>query len=107
MAFSKGFRVYHKLDPPPFSLLVETRHKEECLLFESGAVAVLCKSRAPAARPGMAPRRTLPSPPGVALLFPWDRALFCLQLASSFPPPVPVVAGVGARWGGVAGVRFN
>ncbi|XP_035873302.1 synaptojanin-1 isoform X4 [Phyllostomus discolor] len=41
MAFSKGFRVYHKLDPPPFSLLVETRHKEECLLFESGAVAVL------------------------------------------------------------------
>lgn len=44
MAFSKGFRVYHKLDPPPFSLLVETRHKEECLMFESGAVAVLCKS---------------------------------------------------------------
>ncbi|XP_053772702.1 synaptojanin-1 isoform X3 [Desmodus rotundus] len=41
MAFSKGFRVYHKLDPPPFSLLVETRHREECLLFESGAVAVL------------------------------------------------------------------
>ncbi|XP_054433850.1 synaptojanin-1 [Pteronotus mesoamericanus] len=41
MAFSKGFRVYHKLDPPPFSILVETRHKEECLLFESGAVAVL------------------------------------------------------------------
>ncbi|XP_036921170.1 synaptojanin-1 [Sturnira hondurensis] len=41
MAFSKGFRVYHKLDPPPFSVLVETRHKEECLLFESGAVAVL------------------------------------------------------------------
>lgn len=46
MAFSKGFRVYHKLDPPPFSLMVETRHKEECLMFESGAVAVLCKSRA-------------------------------------------------------------
>ncbi|XP_045434337.1 synaptojanin-1 isoform X1 [Pipistrellus kuhlii] len=41
MAFSKGFRVYHKLDPPPFSLMVETRHREECLLFESGAVAVL------------------------------------------------------------------
>ncbi|XP_007640198.1 synaptojanin-1 isoform X2 [Cricetulus griseus] len=41
MAFSKGFRVYHKLDPPPFSLIVETRHKEECLMFESGAVAVL------------------------------------------------------------------
>jgi hypothetical protein len=44
MAFSKGFRIYHKLDPPPFSLIVETRHKEECLMFESGAVAVLCKS---------------------------------------------------------------
>ncbi|KAK2504743.1 hypothetical protein MC885_002770 [Smutsia gigantea] len=44
MAFSKGFRIYHKSDPPPFSLIVETRHKEECLMFESGAVAVLCKS---------------------------------------------------------------
>ncbi|XP_021573439.1 synaptojanin-1 isoform X2 [Carlito syrichta] len=41
MAFSKGFRIYHKLDPLPFSLIVETRHKEECLMFESGAVAVL------------------------------------------------------------------
>ncbi|XP_054569377.1 synaptojanin-1 isoform X2 [Eptesicus fuscus] len=41
MAFSKGFRVHHKLDPPPFSLMVETRQREECLLFESGAVAVL------------------------------------------------------------------
>ncbi|XP_067421702.1 synaptojanin-1 isoform X2 [Emydura macquarii macquarii] len=41
MAFSKGYRVYHKLDPPPFSVIVETRNKEECLMFESGAVAVL------------------------------------------------------------------
>uniref|UniRef100_A0A6I8NLT3 phosphoinositide 5-phosphatase n=1 Tax=Ornithorhynchus anatinus TaxID=9258 RepID=A0A6I8NLT3_ORNAN len=41
MAFSKGFRIYHKLDPPPFSILAETRHKEQCLLFESGAVAAL------------------------------------------------------------------
>uniref|UniRef100_A0A8C5JMJ9 Synaptojanin-1 n=1 Tax=Junco hyemalis TaxID=40217 RepID=A0A8C5JMJ9_JUNHY len=41
MAFSKGFRVYHKLDPPPFSVIVETRSREECLMFESGAVAVL------------------------------------------------------------------
>nr|ACH99685.1 synaptojanin 1 isoform a (predicted) [Otolemur garnettii] len=41
MAFSKGFRIYHKLDPPPFSLIVETRNKEECLMFESGAVAIL------------------------------------------------------------------
>ncbi|XP_014109021.1 PREDICTED: synaptojanin-1 isoform X3 [Pseudopodoces humilis] len=41
MAFSKGFRVYHKLDPLPFSVIVETRNREECLMFESGAVAVL------------------------------------------------------------------
>ncbi|XP_051840920.1 synaptojanin-1 isoform X2 [Antechinus flavipes] len=41
MAFSKGFRIFQKLDPTPFSLIVETRHKEECLMFESGAVAVL------------------------------------------------------------------
>lgn len=43
MAFSKGYRIYHKLDPPPFSVIVEARNKEECLMFESGAVAVLCK----------------------------------------------------------------
>ncbi|XP_069492447.1 synaptojanin-1 [Ambystoma mexicanum] len=41
MAFSKGYRIYHKLDPPPFSVIVETRNREESLLFESGAVAVL------------------------------------------------------------------
>ncbi|XP_043927358.1 synaptojanin-1 [Protopterus annectens] len=41
MAFSKGYRIYHKLDPPPYSVIVETRNREECLLFESGAVAVL------------------------------------------------------------------
>ncbi|KAM9320557.1 synaptojanin-1 [Gastrophryne carolinensis] len=41
MAFSKGFRIFHKLDPPPFSVMVEARYKEECLMFESGAVAVL------------------------------------------------------------------
>ncbi|XP_058681911.1 synaptojanin-1 isoform X6 [Poecile atricapillus] len=41
MAFSKGFRVYHKLDPLPFSVIVEARNREECLMFESGAVAVL------------------------------------------------------------------
>lgn len=43
MAFSKGYRIYHKLDPPPYSVIVETRTREECLMFESGAVAVLCK----------------------------------------------------------------
>ncbi|RLW03206.1 hypothetical protein DV515_00006681 [Chloebia gouldiae] len=37
----KGYRVYHKLDPLPFSVIVETRNREECLMFESGAVAVL------------------------------------------------------------------
>ncbi|XP_053187256.1 synaptojanin-1 isoform X1 [Scomber japonicus] len=41
MAFSKGYRIYHKLDPPPYSVIVETRTKDECLMFESGAVAVL------------------------------------------------------------------
>uniref|UniRef100_A0A8C9VZ70 Synaptojanin-1 n=1 Tax=Scleropages formosus TaxID=113540 RepID=A0A8C9VZ70_SCLFO len=41
MAFSKGYRIYHKLDPPLYSVIVETRNREECLLFESGAVAVL------------------------------------------------------------------
>ncbi|XP_037322738.2 synaptojanin-1 isoform X13 [Pungitius pungitius] len=41
MAFSKGYRIYHKLDPPPYSVIVETRSREECLMFESGAVAVL------------------------------------------------------------------
>lgn len=44
MAFSKGYRIYHKLDPPPYSVIVETRNREECLMFESGAVAVLCKA---------------------------------------------------------------
>ncbi|KAJ8266671.1 hypothetical protein GJAV_G00133280 [Gymnothorax javanicus] len=41
MAFSKGYRIYHKLDPPPYSVIVETRSREECLMLESGAVAVL------------------------------------------------------------------
>ena len=42
MAMSKSFRVYHKLDPP-YSVILECRTKEETLMFESGAVAVLCK----------------------------------------------------------------
>lgn len=62
MAFSKGFRIYHKLDPPPFSLIVETRHKEECLMFESGAVAVLCKSS------------------GTAQLIDWSWSLFWFEI---------------------------
>ena len=39
---SKSFRVFHKLDPP-YSVLLECRNKEECLMFESNAVAVLCE----------------------------------------------------------------
>uniref|UniRef100_A0A3B4HAL4 Synaptojanin-1 n=1 Tax=Pundamilia nyererei TaxID=303518 RepID=A0A3B4HAL4_9CICH len=45
MAFSKGYRIYHKLDPPPYSVIVETRAREECLMFESAAVAVLAAEK--------------------------------------------------------------
>jgi len=41
---SKGFRVLEKSMPPsPHSVLLEHRNKSEALLFESQAVAVLCK----------------------------------------------------------------
>ncbi|XP_013387463.1 synaptojanin-1 isoform X2 [Lingula anatina] len=40
MAMSKSFRVYHKLEPP-YSVLLECRNKEDTLMFESNAVAVL------------------------------------------------------------------
>lgn len=44
MALSKGFRVLEKSCPPsPQSILLEHRNKSETLLFESQAVAVLCK----------------------------------------------------------------
>lgn len=40
----KGFRVLEKSKPPsPHSILLEYRGKENTLLFESQAVAVLCK----------------------------------------------------------------
>nr|XP_015197390.1 PREDICTED: synaptojanin-1 isoform X2 [Lepisosteus oculatus] len=52
MAFSKGYRIYHKLDPPPYSVIVETRNREECLLFESGAVAVLSSAEKEAIKGG-------------------------------------------------------
>jgi phosphatidylinositol-bisphosphatase len=43
MAMGKGFRVCEKINPPnPYSVLLEQRNKEETLLFESQAVAVLC-----------------------------------------------------------------
>lgn len=42
MAMGKGFRVFEKLNPPnPYSILLEQRNKDETLLFESQAVAVL------------------------------------------------------------------
>lgn len=50
MAFSKGYRVYHKLDPPPYSVIVEARNREECLMFESAAVAVLSAAEKEAIR---------------------------------------------------------
>lgn len=45
MAMSKGFRVLEKSSPPcPHSILLEHRNKSDALLFESQAVAVLCKN---------------------------------------------------------------
>lgn len=42
MAMGKGFRVFEKLNPPnPYSILLEQRNKDETLLFESQAIAVL------------------------------------------------------------------
>lgn len=44
MAMYKGFRVFEKSKPPsPHSVLLEYKGKENTLLFESQAVAVLCK----------------------------------------------------------------
>lgn len=45
MAMYKGFSVLEKSKPPnPHSVLLQRRGKDETLLFESQAVAVLCKS---------------------------------------------------------------
>lgn len=44
MAMYKSFRVLEKSKPPsPHSVLLERKGKDETLLFESEAVAVLCK----------------------------------------------------------------
>lgn len=44
MAMYKGLRVLEKSKPPsPHSVLLEHKGKETTLLFESQAVAVLCK----------------------------------------------------------------
>lgn len=42
MAMGKGFRIFEKVSPPnPYSVLLEQRNRDETLLFESQAVAVL------------------------------------------------------------------
>nr|CAD7588646.1 unnamed protein product [Timema genevievae] len=42
MAMGKSFRVFEKVSPPnPYSILLEQRNRDETLLFESQAVAVL------------------------------------------------------------------
>ncbi|XP_053566888.1 synaptojanin-2 [Bombina bombina] len=41
MALSKGLKVHVKQDPACYSVLLESRNREDCLLFESGTVATL------------------------------------------------------------------
>lgn len=42
MSLSKGYRVFHKLDPPPYSVLLVNKYRSDgALMFESNAVAVL------------------------------------------------------------------
>ncbi|XP_068082117.1 synaptojanin-1 [Anabrus simplex] len=42
MAMGKSYRVFEKINPPkPYSVLLEQRNRDETLLFESQAVAVL------------------------------------------------------------------
>ncbi|KAM5165652.1 synaptojanin-2 [Mantella aurantiaca] len=41
MALSKGLRLHSKHDPNCYSVLLESRNREDCLLFESGTVATL------------------------------------------------------------------
>ena len=43
MALSKNYRIFHKLEPP-YSVLLEDRSKDDTLMFESNAVAILCKN---------------------------------------------------------------
>lgn len=44
MAMGKAYRVLEKVKPPsPYSVLLEHRFRNESLLFESQAVAVLCE----------------------------------------------------------------
>ncbi|XP_040285296.1 synaptojanin-2 isoform X2 [Bufo bufo] len=41
MALSKGLKIQVKPDPACYSVLLESRHREDCLLFESGTIAAL------------------------------------------------------------------
>ncbi|KAM8952955.1 synaptojanin-2 [Pelodytes ibericus] len=41
MALSKGLKLHVKQDPACYSILLEARSREDCLLFESGTVATL------------------------------------------------------------------
>ncbi|KAM4042486.1 synaptojanin-2 [Anomaloglossus baeobatrachus] len=41
MALSKGLKIHVKPDPACYSVLLESRHREDCLLFESGTIATL------------------------------------------------------------------
>ncbi|KAG8583391.1 hypothetical protein GDO81_008392 [Engystomops pustulosus] len=41
MALSKGLKILLKPDPACYSVLLESRHREDCLLFESGTIATL------------------------------------------------------------------
>ncbi|KAE8601793.1 hypothetical protein XENTR_v10013798 [Xenopus tropicalis] len=41
MALSKALKVHVRHEPAPYSVLLESRNREDCLLFESGTVATL------------------------------------------------------------------
>ena len=46
MAMGKGYRILHKLPPDretPYSVMMDSKAAEDTLMFESGAVVVLCK----------------------------------------------------------------
>lgn len=44
MALSKGFRIFEKKQPNHSIILEHRQRTQEALLFESQAVAVLCKN---------------------------------------------------------------
>lgn len=46
MAMGKGYRIFHKVPPDretPYSVIMESKAKEESLMFESNAVVSLGK----------------------------------------------------------------